>query len=761
MGVERFNADLFPLDHRAEAWNSALDSVGLATVGDEIPSGGRLLRHRAPQGTEFVLLISGSLALARLPTARDHAWLGLPLDGLVHLPDKTAVRERDIVCWPAGVGALFEVPRKIKMLLLRLPCEDARWGGLPDRLAADRAQAAQVDSTNQSVMASFLTTIADAMESGTSGVLAALEITLGEIMPMTLGLEAGSRATRAGLRRRILRALEEQLHDPLLAVQRFAESQGLSVRAVQKLLLDEGRSFSQHIRQRRLDRAAEALADPAQSAITVAEIGFRVGFTDPAHFSRAFRHHHGVAPNVYRADALATRRRTTSGVPPNRGHPRPVAHPDGIIPDRHAPPPRRDAVTHHHLRATPETVHWGYFSRDLPPVLTVRSGDTVTVETLTQHASDDATRMINGDDDAEAVFRWTDADKAIDRRGAGPLDASIYGRGAGEGFGVHILTGPIMIEQAMPGDIVEVEILDIAPRPSRSAGAEGRCFGSNAASWWGRQYGDLLTGPRPREIVTIYEIAECAGAPCAHAIYRFRWTPQRDPAGVMHETIDYPGVPVDPATIRPEHDILTGIHVPLRLHFGTIALAPDHPGPVDSVPPSCFGGNIDNWRLGAGSRIFLPVAVAGALLSIGDPHAAQGDGEISGTALECSLTGTIRIRLHTRGLADVLLRDLTYPLIETPENWIIQGFSEPDYLADLGAGAQSDIYRRASLDTAWRDAFRKARRFLMSAHGLDEDEAISLLSVAVDFGITQVVDGNWGVHAIVPKALFKRRQPHR
>jgi acetamidase/formamidase len=468
-----------------------------------------------------------------------------------------------------------------------------------------------------------------------------------------------------------------------------------------------------------------------------------------------------VAPNVYRADALAAGRRTIAGVPATRGHPRPVVHPDGVVLDRQPPPPRRNAATHHHLRATPGTVHWGYFSRELPPVLTVRSGDTVTVETLTQHASDDAARMIEGDADAEAVFRWTDAGKAIDRRGAGPLDASIYGRGAGEGFGVHVMTGPIMIEQAMPGDIVEVEMLEIAPRPGRGAGFEGRSFGSNAASWWGRQYDDLLAGPRPREIVTIYEITECAGAPCAHAAYRFRWTPQRDPAGVLHATIDYPGVPVDPATIKPQHDILTGVHIPLRLHFGTIALAPDHPGPVDSVPPSCFGGNIDNWRLGAGSRIFLPVAVAGALLSIGDPHAAQGDGEISGTALECSLTGTIRVRLHPRAGADALLRDLTYPLIETPESWVIQGFSEPDYLADLGAGAQSEIYRRASLDAAWRDAFRKTRRFLMSAHGLDEDEAISLLSVAVDFAITQVVDGNWGVHAIVPKALFKGRTPVR
>ena len=106
-----------------------------------------------------------------------------------------------------------------------------------------------------------------------------------------------------------------------------------------------------------------------------------------------------------------------------------------------------------------------------------------------------------------------------------------------------------------------------------------------------------------------------------------------------------------------------------------------------------------------------------------------------------------------------MVRDLTYPLIETPESWIVQGFSHADYLADLGAAAQSEIYQQSSLDTAMRDAFRKARRFLMTAQGLSEDEAISLLSVAVDFGITQVVDGNWGVHAIIPKAVFAREQP--
>jgi acetamidase/formamidase len=84
----------------------------------------------------------------------------------------------------------------------------------------------------------------------------------------------------------------------------------------------------------------------------------------------------------------------------------------------------------------------------------------------------------------------------------------------------------------------------------------------------------------------------------------------------------------------------------------------------------------------------------------------------------------------------------------------VHGFSFPNYLAQLGAAAQSEIYKKSSVDGALRDAFRKMRHFLMTTQGLSEDEAISLMSVAVDFGITQVVDGNWGVHAVVKKNIF-------
>src|SRR5262249_1395145 len=169
---------------------------------------------------------------------------------------------------------------------------------------------------------------------------------------------------------------------------------------------------------------------------------------------------------------------------------------------------------------------------------------------------------------------------------------------------------------------------------------------------------------------------------------------------------------------------------------------------VDSIPPSYFGGNLDNWRAGEGASIFLPVSVAGGLLSVGDPHASQGDSELCGTAIECSLTGTFQVILHKKGAAtDKPLADLDYPLLETAKEWAIHGFSHAKYVWEVGEDAQSKIYKHASLDPAMRDAFWKMRRFLMTNKGLSEDEAISLISVAVDFGITQVVDGNLCVHA--------------
>lgn len=751
MTVEWLSTDPFPLDQRTSVWEQALAQVGLAAAPEFGAPEGRLLRHCAPQGTEIVLISGGPQLLSRTPRAGSSpCCVGTLLEGTARLQGQSIVRERELLCWPSATGPMLALPGRFRLLLLRLPRLDLRWN--------TEAAGGPIRLDRQPVIAALLATIAEAMNASADSALAALEVTLAELIPAALGPLAGGQTHRAALRQRILRALERRLDDAHLNLARFAGSEGLSMRAVQKLLEDEGQSFSQYLRHRRLDRAAEALSDLSQASVPVAEIGFRCGFLDPAHFSRAFRHQYGVAPNTYRADAFLHGRAPPLPPPRSRGHPEPGARHPAPRARYLRPPilPHRDGPAHHHLRATPATVHWGYFSSTLPPVLAVRSGDTITVDTLTQHASDDAARMIAGDPDAESVFRWTPQAKAVDRRGAGPMDASIYGRGAGEGFGVHILTGPIMVQEARPGDVLEVEMLEIVPRPSESPGFLGRSFGSNAAVWWGRHYDDLLTMPKPREVITIYEICTCGGRPCAHAVYSYRWTPQTDPFGVVHKTIDYPGVPVDPGTIERRRDVLHGVHIPVRLHFGTIGLAPDHPEPLDSVPPSAFGGNIDNWRLGPGAKLYLPVSLPGAMLSIGDPHASQGDAELCGTAIECSLTGTIRVRVHSRQKACPMVRDLTYPLIETKESWIVQGFSHADYLADLGAAAQSEIYKQSSLDLAMRDAFRKARRFLMTAQALSEDEAISLLSVAVDFGITQAVDGNWGVHAVIPKALFSQ-----
>ncbi len=410
---------------------------------------------------------------------------------------------------------------------------------------------------------------------------------------------------------------------------------------------------------------------------------------------------------------------------------------------------------HYYVPATDKTVHWGYFSKLLKPVVEVNSGDFVTIEALTHHADDDFERMIKGDPGAESVYYWDKQRKGVDRRGAGPMQPTLFGRGAGEGLGVHICTGPVLVRGAEPGDILEVRILDVRLRPGANPQYKGRSFGSNAAAWWGFHYNDLLTEPKPREVITIYELDTAGEQNWARAVYNFRWVPQTDPFGVVHKIIDYPGVPVDHRLVQENHGVLKNVRIPVRPHFGVLGLAPSEADMVDSIPPNYVGGNIDDWRIGKGATMYYPVAVNGALLSAGDSHASQGDSELCGTAIECSLTGTFQLTVRKRAtLAGTALEGLDYPLLETQDEWVVHGFSYPRYLTDLGPNAQSEIYKKSSIDLAMRDAFRKMRRFLMTTRKLNEDEAISLMSIAVDFGVTQVVDGNWGVHAIIKKNIF-------
>ncbi len=416
--------------------------------------------------------------------------------------------------------------------------------------------------------------------------------------------------------------------------------------------------------------------------------------------------------------------------------------------DRHVP----GKANHWYIPASDQTVHWGYFSKGLKPLIEIDSGDFVTVECLTHQASDDYERMIQGDPGAESVYHWTKDKKNVDRRGAGPLDAPV---GAGGGAGVHILTGPIFVRNAAPGDVLEVRILDMYPRPCANPKFRGKAFGTNIAAWWGYQYHDLLEDPKPREVVTIFELDASGKRDWARPIYNYRWMPMTDPSGVAHKIYDYPGMVVDHKNVHENHGILKDVRIPIRPHFGVIGLAPKEADIVNSIPPSYTGGNMDDWRVGKGAIMYYPVSVEGALLSAGDTHAAQGDSELCGTAIESSWTGVFQIVLHKQNqLERTILQHVRWPLLETADEWVIHGFSYPDYLTELGASAQDEIFKKSSVDLAMRDAFRKLRQFLMESHRLSEDEAIALISVAADFGVTQVVDGNWGVHASLKKRIF-------
>lgn len=791
MDAWRFSTESYPKHDRYEAWQEALERLALKPTGHATDEGayGVLSAVIAQSGMSFTRLISTPQDISAIQeinkeAGKDGVWVTSLLEGRVTFHDggsDVRANTGDIVYGAVGSDTAFTLDTNCRMVLVYIPRSAFRprlMAPLPTKVIhlSGRAGIGHV-------LAGFLASVSEALEDLSVDQLRPIEMALPEFLMAGIFRQADARAlggaagVRAALLHRVCQTVEAQLGDPDLSLTQVADSHGISPRYVQKLFENVGQSFTRYIRYRRLERCRYDLESPLYHQLSISDICFRWGFNDAAHFSRAFRDQYNVSPREYRRATSAGRE---SGDPwvTNRGKPAErVSAPRDDMLHEHAPaevlelerplqpveetpapisvPLSEDGARHHYLPATAHTVHWGYFSRSIPPVLSLRSGDFVTIETLTHHANDDHERMIENDAGAESVFHWTKEGKNVDRRGAGPTDASIYGRGSGEGFGVHICTGPIYINDAQPGDIVELRVLDIQPRPCASERFEGRHFGSNAAAWWGFHFNELLTQPTNREVITIYEIEKRRSGDVARAVYNYRWTPQTDPFGVVHSQIDYPGVPVDHTTIEKNFDVLKNIEIPLRAHFGVVALAPDQWGAVDSVPPAHFGGNIDNWRLGAGACVFLPVSVPGGLLSIGDPHASQGDSELCGTAIECSLTGVFQVILHKKKELPGKLTDLDYPLIETDDEWVITGFSHPNYLKELGRNAQTEVYKQASVDLAMRDAFRKTRRFLMTTKGLTEDEAISLMSVAVDFGITQIVDGNWGVHAVIRKSMFR------
>jgi acetamidase/formamidase len=312
----------------------------------------------------------------------------------------------------------------------------------------------------------------------------------------------------------------------------------------------------------------------------------------------------------------------------------------------------------HVLLATPTTVEWGHYAVT-KPAITVHSGDTVKIQTLSTCGPSD--RLIARGIKAEDIPAYNDAIyKDYPEKDKGP--------------GGHILTGPVAIEGAEPGDVLEVQILKV------DIDANFACNGFG-----------LHRGFLPME---------------------FPYSRQRL-------------IPLD-RTKMIGH-FAPGIEIPLRPFFGSMGVAPGA-GRVDSAPPFSHAGNMDNKELVAGTTLYIPVAAKGALFVAGDGHAGQGNGEVDITAMETFLTGTFKFTVHKN-------KSLSWPRAETPTHYITMGFS-PD------------------LKEATEHALRDMIDFLVEEKHMTRDDAYMLSSVAVDLDITQLVDGNVGVHAMCPKNIF-------
>ncbi|MCF4129825.1 acetamidase/formamidase family protein [Methylobacterium sp. SyP6R] len=309
----------------------------------------------------------------------------------------------------------------------------------------------------------------------------------------------------------------------------------------------------------------------------------------------------------------------------------------------------------HRLTASPETCRWGYLDAAVPPVLTIRSGERVTIET------------VSGGPDAlpPAGFHVP------------PELLAIHAAETGIPQG-HILTGPVAIEGAQAGDVLEVRILDVGLRQD-----------------WGFNRHRPLAGTLP------------------------------DDFPVLHQM----NIPLDRNRLTAR--MPWGLDIPLSPFFGVMAVAPPPEwGRCTSIIPRAFGGNLDNKELTAGSTLFLPVFVEGALFSCGDGHGAQGDGEVNVTAIETALTGTFEFHIR---------RDLrlTTPRAETPDHVVTMGL-DPD------------------LDRCAERALREMIDLVVARTGITRDEAYALCSIAADLRVTQTVNQHKGVHCMLRKEYLVR-----
>ena len=323
----------------------------------------------------------------------------------------------------------------------------------------------------------------------------------------------------------------------------------------------------------------------------------------------------------------------------------------------------------HTLLATPSTVAWGYYWSEARPVLTVKSGDSVTIQTLSTCGP--PARLES---------------KGVAAADIPPYVGEIYDKvpKSERGPGGHILTGPVAIAEAEPGDVLEVRIQKI------NLDVPWACNGTSKNGFLSKDF----------------------------------------PAGFMNV------YPLDRKSMTAA--FAPGVTVPLHPFFGSLGIAPPpESGKLDSAPPNTHAGNMDNKELVAGTTLFIPVHAKGALFEAGDGHAGQGNGEVDITALETQLTGTFQFVVHKQPAGQ---SPLLWPRAETPAYYISMGFDQ-----DLTKATEISV--RNMID------FLSAQ---MTGHPrLSRDQAYALISVACDVDITELVDGNKGVHTMCAKSLFK------
>jgi acetamidase/formamidase len=367
--------------------------------------------------------------------------------------------------------------------------------------------------------------------------------------------------------------------------------------------------------------------------------------------------------------------------------------------------PGRGRTRGTYVPARADQILWGRLpNRDSTPVAVVSSGQVVTMDTI----SHEGVLEDQGKDPRQFFESYGVPERQV------LTDAvAVAARATHDGPGPHVITGPVAVRGAEPGDVLTVEVLDLALRVPYGviSNREGK---------------GALPGEYPEQ---------------------FRGVPANEPYFNQGGNISVF------APVQSVHGRLRGrlpgnvpVGFDLAPFMGTMGVARDTSKLVDSVPPTDAGGNIDINDLTVGSTLYLPVQVPGAMFFAGDPHMVQGDGEVALTAMEGSLRPTFRLTVVKKGGRGAPRAAFAYPFAETQEHWIPIGLSDPDG-PEGGRNA-------TSLDIAMKTAVRHALAFLTDDLGLDGPVAYAYLSAASDFQCSQVVDRTTGIHALIKKADF-------